>query len=81
MVLAFSKHKLLKGVLHDGLYKSWSNKLLSDYTDDFNDEDDDDKKAPGTAVAHDEHKLIVKGPLNSLYPLILNNMIKKGKSK
>lgn len=40
IVLSFSKHRLLAGVLHDGLYKSWSKKLLRDFSDDFDDEDD-----------------------------------------
>lgn len=35
IVPAFSKHRLLIGVLHDGLYKKWSTKLLSEFSDDF----------------------------------------------
>jgi hypothetical protein len=35
MVISFSKHRMLQGVLHDGLYKTWSSKILKDFSDDF----------------------------------------------
>jgi WD40 repeat protein len=38
-MLSFSKHRLLGGVLHDGYYKSWSTKVLKDFSDDYQEEE------------------------------------------
>lgn len=35
VIIAFSKHRMLSGILHEGLYKSWSEKLITQFTDDY----------------------------------------------
>ena len=64
------------GVLHDGLYKSWSKKLLRDFSDDFQDEDDTNQDQKSN-----KKEISVNGPLNKIYPLILRNMIESSKSE
>ena len=29
VIIAFSKHRTMAGILHEGLYKSWSEKLIT----------------------------------------------------
>lgn len=35
VVICFSKNRTINGFLHDGLYKKWSPKLLSSFSDEF----------------------------------------------
>ena len=70
MVLVFSKHKLLLGVLHNQSYKSWGPKLLSSFTDDYKEENEDDTE--DTFIATQTHEdIFITGPLNALFPKII----------
>lgn len=64
-----SKGRVLQGIIHDGCYKSWSNKLLASLSDDFVEGDEDDKKEINTAEGPEA--LSITGPLNLLFPMIL----------
>ena len=38
-MLSFSNHRVMKGILHDGYYKTWSTKVLQDFSDDYQEEE------------------------------------------
>jgi hypothetical protein len=40
-----SSNRYCNAIIHDSLYKVWSNKILKDFSDDFHDDDDDDSKS------------------------------------
>jgi hypothetical protein len=70
-----SSHRLLKGILHDGQYKRFSIKLLKEFSDEIPEEKD--KVVKHTKVKTKE--LVISGPLNCLFPKILDEMMGNGK--
>jgi hypothetical protein len=50
-------------VIHDGLYKPWSNKLLAEFSDDYKIEEEEEDKNT-TSSSADEELIKVTGPYN-----------------
>lgn len=68
------------GVLHDGLYKKWSTKLLRDFSDDI----PEDKETEHTNTKDkyvDKQDITISGPLNFICPKIIEKMLKEGKNQ
>jgi len=80
--LCFSLHRLLKGILHDGHYKSWSNSLITEFFEDYKLEEDEEEPDQFEFLAKeiDSDDIHIVGPMNCLSPLIIKNMLQERKS-
>jgi hypothetical protein len=73
-----STNRYVTALIHDGLYKTWSSKIIKDFSDDY--EDESDEKTQETADQKKVTSLAFTGTLNQVTPLIIKNMLefKKG---
>lgn len=74
VIIAFSKHRMLSGILHEGLYKSWSEKLITQFTDDYKYLEEEDYKKKK------KDEFSITGSMNSLFPKILAKLAKDSKT-
>jgi WD40 repeat protein len=74
--LCFSSHRLLIGILHEGLYKHFSTKLLREFSDEVPEEKEQVTKSSKSK----SKELTIAGPMNSIFPKILDEMMSKGKN-
>lgn len=75
IIIAYSKHRILMGILHEGLYKAWSEKLITQFTDDYEYiEDEKTKNASANEVK-------ISGTMNCIYPCILEKLHNDSKSQ
>ncbi len=74
--LACYRHRLLVAILHDSLYKKFSQKLLREFSDDIPEEKESTEQ---TSKAPERSEITVSGSMNCIYPKILSEMMKRGK--